>query len=67
MLSRRPQNTVCVDPGPVTEAALPDPTQAPSLAIKAVLRDTGKLYRDLFGRTVLTGFIVFGVLAALET
>jgi hypothetical protein len=51
----------------VTEAALPDPTRAPSLAIKSVLRDTGRLYRDLFGRTVLTGFIVFGVVAALET
>lgn len=51
----------------MTEAALPDPTRAPSLAIRAVLRDTGRLYRDLFGRTVLTGLIVFGVVAALET
>jgi hypothetical protein len=51
----------------VTEAALPGPTPTPSLAIVDVLRDTGRLYRDLFGRTVLTGLIVFGVVAALET
>jgi hypothetical protein len=51
----------------VTEAALPDPTPVPSLAVMAVLRDTARLYRDLFGRTVLTGLIVFGVVAALET
>jgi uncharacterized membrane protein YesL len=51
----------------VTEAALPDPAPVPSLAVMAVLRDTARLYRDLFGRTVLTGLIVFGVVAALET
>jgi len=30
-------------------------------------RDTGKLYRSLFGRTVLTGLIVFAVVALFET
>jgi len=48
----------------VTEAAL---TRTPSLAIGDVLRDTSKLYRNLFGRTVLTGFIVFAFVALFET
>jgi len=49
----------------VTEAALTG--LKPSLAIRDVLRDTGKLYRSLFGRTVLTGLIVFAVVALFET
>jgi len=49
----------------VTEAALTG--LKPSLAIREVLRDTGKLYRSLFGRTVLTGLIVFAVVALFET
>jgi hypothetical protein len=48
----------------VTEAAL---TPTPSLGIRDVLRDTSTLYRSLFGRTVLTGFIVFGVVGLFET
>ena len=49
----------------MTEAALTRPRS--SLAIADVLRDTGKLYRSLFGRTVLTGLIVFAVVALFET
>ena len=49
----------------MTEAALTG--LKPSLAIREVLRDTGKLYRSLFGRTVLTGLIVFAVVALFET
>ena len=49
----------------MTEAALTG--LKPSLAIRDVLRDTGKLYRSLFGRTVLTGLIVFAVVALFET
>jgi hypothetical protein len=38
----------------------------PSIAIRVVLRDTWSLYKELFGRTVLTGGLVFGSLALLD-
>jgi hypothetical protein len=50
----------------VTEAALPAP-QAPELALGNVLRDTATLYRNLLGRTVLTGALVFAVVCLVET
>jgi Membrane domain of glycerophosphoryl diester phosphodiesterase len=37
------------------------------LKLTAVLRDTTKLYRSLFGRTVLTALIVFAVVCLVET
>jgi len=36
------------------------------LEIKGVLRDTTRIYRSLFARSFLTGFIVFAVLGLLE-
>src|SRR5438105_15691755 len=36
------------------------------LEISAVLRDTVQLYRSLFVRAFLTGFVVFAVLGVLE-
>jgi energy-converting hydrogenase Eha subunit A len=50
----------------VTEAAFTAP-QAPELALGDVLRDTTALYRNLFGRTVLTGAVVFAVVCLVET
>ncbi|SRR6266511_1161614 len=40
--------------------------QRPSIAIGVVLRDTWSLYKELFGRTVLTGGLVFARLALLD-
>ena len=40
---------------------------SPSLALGGVLRDTAKLYRRLFGRTVLTAALVFAVVCLAET
>ena len=37
------------------------------LKLTPVLRDTTKLYRSLFGRTVLTALIVFAVVCLVET
>jgi hypothetical protein len=42
-------------------AATPHPGEKP-LKIRPVLRDTSRLYRTLFGRSFLTGFVVFAVL-----
>jgi hypothetical protein len=42
------------------------PHQSRPLEISAVLRDTFQLYRTLFVRAFLTGFVVFAVLGALE-
>jgi energy-converting hydrogenase Eha subunit A len=54
------------DAATVTEAALPA-AETPELALADVLRDTAKLYRSLFGRTMLTALLVFGVVCAVET
>jgi predicted PurR-regulated permease PerM len=50
----------------VTEAAFTAP-QPPELELGAVLHDTVALYRNLFGRTVLTGAVVFAVVCLVET
>jgi len=50
----------------VTEAAF-SARQPPELALGDVLRDTTMLYRSLFGRTVLTGAVVFAVVCLVET
>jgi energy-converting hydrogenase Eha subunit A len=54
------------DAATVTEAALPA-AETPELALADVLRDTAKLYRSLFGRTMLTALFVFAVVCAVET
>ena len=41
--------------------------RAKPLAIKGVLSDTRRLYRSLFGRSFLTGFIVFAAIGILDT
>jgi hypothetical protein len=45
-----------------------DTTQAsePSLAIRGVLRDTTRIYRGLFVRSFVTGFVVFAVLGLMD-
>jgi hypothetical protein len=50
----------------VTEAAFRT-AGSPSLELGGVLRDTAKLYRRLFGRTVLTATLVFAVVCLAET
>src|SRR5207244_3777676 len=47
--------------GSVTASA-----RRPSIAIGVVLRDTWNLYKELFGRTVLTGGLVFASLGLLD-
>jgi len=46
-------------------AATPHPAKR-SLEIRGVLRDTTRLYRTLFVRSFLTGFVVFAVLGLLD-
>src|SRR5947209_8167387 len=46
-------------------AATPHPAKR-SLEIRSVLRDTTRLYRTLFVRSFLTGFVVFAVLGPLD-
>jgi hypothetical protein len=47
-------------------AAAPQPAKQ-SLEIRGVLRDTTRLYRTLFFRSFLTGFVVFAILGLFET